>query len=206
MSDILWATDNEYGVPALILGEADLTPPGVVAPVVVWGSTRRSSVKTGTLCFYTDDYRFAGLWNASELPRAGAVCEPNYSVFADTPVAVAMWATYRKRWLARQWQADGATVWVDLCVAREHMWINLLGVPRGWQRYSTAAWDSRVNELDSELETARAHAAGYPFTLLVYGGGKAVREWCTGRPNVVHVGHRSDARKRPGQGSRTSGQ
>lgn len=51
------------------------------------------------------------------------------------------------------------------------------------------------------LATAEQQAAGYPFTLLVYGGGKLVAQWAK-RPNVVHVGHRASVRKRPGQGSR----
>lgn len=203
MADEIFPSDNEWGVPSLTLSHQEATPPAVTAPVVVWGSTRRRRVDVGTWCFYADDYRFSAVWADPDAPLgAGATVECNYSIFDDSPAAVALWAVYRKRWLAAYWQRAGAEVWVDLCVAQRHAALNLLGVPRGWQRYATAGWDSRVSDLDAEMQLASQHAAGWPFTLIVYGGGRAVTEWCLGRPNVVRVGHRSDARKRPGEGSR----
>jgi hypothetical protein len=203
VADLLFPSDNEWGVPALTLGEPEAAPPAVTAPIAVWGSTTRRS-QVATWCFYCDDYRFAGLWrepDAALIGGAGALVEPNYSVFDDSPAAVAIWAVYRKRWLAAYWQRAGASVWVDVCVAHRHAALNLLGVPRGWQRYATAGWDARVGDLDFELELCRRHAAGWPFTLMVYGGGQLVTEWCR-RADVVHVGHRADARKRPGEGTR----
>lgn len=205
MPDLLFPTDNEYGIPSLLPQQ----PVGVNAPVIVWGSTARDTKHAGTICFYCDDYRFAAVWDHPErvlASGAGAIVEPNYSVLDDTPMAVALWHTYRKRWLARYMQQAGLTVWVDLCVPSHFSAVNLIGVPRGWGQYATAAWDARVTDIEEELDVAKRHAAGYPFTLMVYGGGKRVTTECArlqaiGHP-IVRVGHRSDARKRLGQGTR----
>lgn len=202
--DLLFPTDNEWGIPALTLGAPCSAPPPVQAPFIPWGSVRRTA-HAATWCFYVDDYRFTNVWADPDAPlrtSAGALVECNFSVFDDSPAAVAIWAIYRKRWLSAYWQRAGVAVWVDLCVAPRHAALNLLGVPRGWQRYATAAWDARVGDLDGEFEVARGHAAGWPFTLLVYGGGKAVAEWCAQHPGVVHVGHRSSDRHRPGESAR----
>lgn len=206
MTDLLFPSDNEYGIPSLLIQQQQLA---VQAPVIVWGSTARDVRTAGTLCFYCDDYRFNALWSHPERvldTGAGAVVEPNYSVLTDTPVAVALWHTYRKRWLGRFFQNAGMTVWVDLCCPVNLQHINLIGVPRGYQNYATAAWDARVDDLDHELETARNNAAGYPFSFLVYGGGRKVTQWASesqakGNP-VIRVGHRADARKRAGQWNR----
>lgn len=206
MTDIIFPSDNEYGIPVLKKQEAGL---GAESPVIVWGSTARSIKSAGTVCFYCDDYRFNALWSHPERlmdSGAGAVVECNYSIFDDTPMAVAIWHTFRKRWLARFWQEAGLNIWVDICVPPHYAAINLIGVPRGWGHYATAAWDSRVQDLDLELDVACNNAAGYPFTLLVYGGGSRVTQWCKesqadGKP-IIRVGHRSDARKRHGQWNR----
>jgi hypothetical protein len=152
-----------------------------------------------------DDYRFEALWKAPNRiveQKSAAAFEPNYSVFDTTPRAVAIWAIYRKRFLAKHWQGHGVRIWVDLCVSHRHSDLTLLGVPRGWQRYATRGFDARVGDLDFELSQAQRHAEDAPFTLAVYGGGKASRAWCLNRPNVVHVPAWNAERKRPGEGSR----
>lgn len=207
MTDIIYPSDNEYGIP--VLKSQSHFSLGVEQPVIVWGSKSRSIKQAGTICFYTDDYRFNGVWNdptTALLPGAGAYVEPNFSVFDSSPLATVIWQTYRKRWLARFLQEAGCTVFVDLCVPDHFAHVNLLGVPRGWQHYATAAWDARIADLELEYSVAKRHSAGYDFTLLVYGGGKMVTQWCAesqakGYP-VVRAGHRSDARKRPGEWTR----
>jgi hypothetical protein len=203
MPDLLFPSGNKWGVPDLQL-MPERCAPAVQAPLVAWGSVSRTS-HAGTWAFYVDDYRFAALWGDPEAPLrtgASAMVEANYSVYDDSPVAVALWAIYRKRWLAALWQRAGALVWVDLCVSRQHSDLTLLGVPAGWQRFATAGFDLRAGDLDHELETAVRHSAGAPFTLLVYGGGAETRAWCAGRANVLHAPRAADQRKRPGEGTR----
>ena len=136
---------------------------------------------------------------------AGGLVEPNFSIFDETPPAVAAWRIYQKRWVTRSWQeaAPSLPIWVDLCVAEAHRGLALLGVPRGWQRYATAGWDRHgSDELDGDLEQAVSHSAGAPFTLLVYGGGSEVDAWCSNRANVIRVPHRRADAFRPAQGTR----
>lgn len=201
--DLIFPGSNDWGVPAL-QPEPEAHQPAVDTPCVAWGSVSRSAC-VGTWAYYVDDYRFEAVWRSPDTPlRSGAlgIVEPNWSVFLDTPRAQALWAVYRKRWLAAYWQRTGARVWVDLCVSHQHADLSLMGVPAGWQRYATAGWDGRVADLDIELAQARERAAGAPYTLLVYGGGAATREWCSGRADVVHCSRSADTRNRPGQGTR----
>ena len=202
--EIILPTDNDLGVPCLAPPVRLDHAPQVTAPVLAWGSVRRTA-NASTWAFYVDDYRFANLerdWLAPMRAGARELCEPNYTVHDDTPRAAAIWATYRKRYAARLWQDAGALVWVDLCTSPVHSDLTLLGVPPGWQRYATAGWDCRIADLDRELELAVRHSAGAPFTLLVWGGGAQTRAWCQSRVGPVHVGRGADSRPRPGEGTR----
>ncbi len=206
MSDLLFPSDNEYGIPVLEKQPLQL---GVPQPVIVWGSTSRSIKNAGTLAYYTDDYRFEALWRRPEAALetgAGAAVECNFTITDSSPLAVVIWQTYRKRYLARFWQNAGISIYVDLCVPPHFQHINLLGVPRTWGQYATAAWDSRLADLELELKVAKSHAAGFPYSVIVYGGGKKVGTECArlqalGHP-IIRVAHRSDARKKIGQWNR----
>lgn len=202
--ELILPSDNPLGIPSLVLPPRLEHAPQVTAPVLAWGSVRRTA-NASTWAFYVDDYRFNALEHDWLLPmRSGAreLIEVNYTVHDDTPRAVAIYRTYQKRHAARVWQDAGAEVWVDLCVSPVHADLVLLGVPEGWQRYATAGWDCRVGDLDRELELAVRHSAGAAFTLLVWGGGAATRAWCQARANCVHVGRGADSRVRPGEGTR----
>lgn len=205
MPDLIFPSSNKWGIPDLTPEPASPHRPALHAPFVAWGSVARKANPGGTWGFYVDDYRFDGVWRDPDVvlrTGAGAMVEPNYSVFEDTPAAVAMWAVYRKRWLAAYWQRAGAAVWVDLCMPEAHGELALLGVPTGWQRFATAGWDRRVADLDTELAWAVERSAGAAFTLLVYGGGREVREWCQSRAGAMHCPRASDGKHRPGEGTR----
>ncbi len=175
--DAIWPSDNEWGIPLLdITRQCD----AVDLPIETWGAKGRK-VKAGTYHFYTEDYRFNAIWeNPQQLLIAGCVnvVEPNFSVYDQVPRAVAIWATYRKRWLARYWQSQGVRVIVDLNVARPYDDINLMGVPKGWKAYATRGYSERLQSLDEEFAIAKKHAETDGVLFVVYGGGKAVREWC----------------------------
>lgn len=174
--DTIWPSDNDYGIPSLVLErQADAFD----LPIETWGAKGRGR-KVGTYHFYTEDYRFEAIWRRpDQLLQAGCVnvVEPNFSVYDQAPVAVAVWQTYRKRWLARYWQSMGLRVFVDLNVARLHDAINLMGVPRGWRAYATRGYTERLQALDDELAIARKHAGTNDVLFLVYGGGGKVQEW-----------------------------
>jgi len=175
--DSLWPTDNEWGIPSLdITRQADAFD----VPIETWGAKRRN-LKVGTYHFYTEDARFNTVWQKPDMVvSAGCVnaVEPNFSVYDQVPRAVALWATFRKRWLARYWQSRGIRIFVDLNVARPYDDLNLLGVPRGWRSYATRGYESRLDMTAEELAIARAHAGSDSVLFMVYGGSAKVRDWC----------------------------
>jgi hypothetical protein len=175
--DSLWPTDNEWGVPLL---DIERQANAFDVPIETWGAKGRGK-KAGTYHFYTEDSRFATIWQKPDMVvQAGCVnaVEPNFSVYDQFPRAVALWATFRKRWLARYWQSCGIRIFVDLNVARPYDDLNMLGVPRGWLAYATRGYESRLDGTAAELEIARTHAGTSSVLFLVYGGSAKVRDWC----------------------------
>jgi len=193
--DALWPSDNQLGIPSLLLSmQAD----AVDLPVVVWGSVSRNTRMSGTWAFYTDDYRFEHLWtDPSLIIKTGCVnaIEPNYSIYNQTPPAVATWQIYRKRWMARYWQSKGLRIFVDLNVNRAFAEDNLQGVPAGWSAFASRGYNERVNDLAFELSLAQG-VAGKKDGLLfvVYGGGSIVKSFCMDN-GLVHIPEQQDGHK-----------
>ncbi len=193
MPDTLWPTDNEWGVPLLDINrQADAFD----LPIETWGAKGRKN-KAGTYHFYTEDYRFSAIWtNPYQLLEAGCInaVEPNFSVYDQVPRAVALWQTYKKRWLARYWQSQGVRIFVDLNVARPYDDINMLGVPKGWQAYATRGYSARLQALGEEYEIAKRHSVNGSVTFMVYGGGVEVKKWC-GDKGVTWIAEDMDRAK-----------
>ena len=191
--DSLWPSDNEWGIPTLdITRQANAFD----LPIETWGGKGRRK-QAGTYHFYTEDTRFNAIWQRpDQLVAAGCinVVEPNFSVYDQVPRAAALWATFRKRWLARYWQSCGIRVFVDLNVARPYDDLNMIGVPKGWQAYATRGYTSRLDMTGEELEIAKSHAQTDSVLFMVYGGGKAVKEWC-GEHGAVWVAEDMDRAK-----------
>lgn len=193
--DALWASDNQLGIPSLLLSmQAD----ALDLPFVIWGSVSRKTRMNGTWGFYTDDYRFEALWkdpSALLATNCVSVIEPNFSIYSQTPPAVATWQIYRKRWLARYWQSKGVRVFVDLNVNKLFSEDNLLGIPNGWSAFATRGYSERINDLRFELGIARS-VAGKKDGLLfvVYGGGKTIQTFCMDN-GLIHLPEQEDAHK-----------
>lgn len=198
--DAVFPAANWLGIPDL---DADLSADCVPLPVLAWGSVARSRGHSGTWHCYVEDARFSALLpDPSRLVSTGATaaCEPNISVYEDTPTALALASVYRKRWVARYWQTCGVRVFVDVNVParlldRPETWF---GVPPGWAAFSTRGYDRRVEDLELEYATVR-RLADRPLFLVV-GGGRLVAAWCAGRPGVVHSGYRGKREVYSGQG------
>lgn len=173
-----WETDNDWGVPLL---EASRCAPLLPLPLVPWASQAQKKEMKGTWHFYIEDRKFEGLWcGCDRLLQSSplALIEPNFSVPWDAPGAVAVYQTYRKRWIARTLQAAGIFVIVDLNVDYRHERINLLGVPQGWTAYATrgSAWDSEI--LMRQWVIARQHSGVERPLFIVYSGGNRVERLC----------------------------
>lgn len=191
MTDLKFASDNDLEIPMLDIG---MQAKALHLPLLGWGSIKRGKrVNRGTWHFYRDDYKFKALWDTPDkllLTECNCVIEPNLSVFPQTPLAVAIELTYKKRWLSRYWQAHGVEILVDLNVAYEHSRLNLLGVPQGWKAYASHGYSERLEDLDYEYSLARERAGAEPL-FLVYGGGKAVADRCKERGWIHAQEHRN---------------
>ena len=179
-----YPSDNEWDVPCLL---RELQGAPVVPPVCSWGSVSRSSWMPGTWVMFVDDARFGRLLRSPlQLTASGchAAAEPNISLYDDSPMAEAIWAIYRKRWVARSWQDVGIRVLVDLNVPERYSRMNLLGVPRGWRAYATRGYANRPDSFVAECELAQEWAGG-GATVLVFGGGKRVQHACSGTPGAL---------------------
>ena len=183
IEDQLFPSDNILEVPTL---REDMQAKAVQIPFVCFGEQRRTydMQGTGTLHFYTDDYRFRAIYEHPDRilqHNPANIVEPNFSLFNDTPIAFGLQHIYKKRFLARACQEKGIKVFVDLNVAPKYYKVNLLGVPRGWSSYCTRGYQDRINQTAFELEMARQWADGNPLTFVVYGGGKPVQQFCRDR-------------------------
>lgn len=198
-ADILWPSGNELGIPDLLPG---LQADGVVFPATLWGTVGKAKSMPGTWVAYTRDDRLERLWyDPTGLleSRPAAAIEPNFSTHPQMPRAVVIWATYRKRWIARFWQSRGVRVFVDLSVAPEWAELNLAGVPKGWRSYATRAHadGGGVEAIEEHHRIAVAHAGTDQITFVVYGGWKSTRELCAARgwawiPEQLHKARGED--------------
>lgn len=192
--DALWASDNQLGIPSLLLSmQAD----ALDLPLVIWGSISRKTRMNGTWGFYTDDYRYESLWKDPSLLLATncvSAIEPNFSVYNQTPPAVATWQIYRKRWMARYWQSKGIRIFVDLNVNKTFAEDNLMGVPAGWSSFATRGYSERLNDIKFELGLAQGVAGKKDILFVVYGGGKDVKIFCMDN-GLIHIAEQQDGHK-----------
>ncbi len=181
----MFPSTNPYDIPDLLPQPAF----EIASPVIQWGSISRGVRMPGTWVFYVEDYRFSRLLREPlQLPATGcnAATEPNITLFDQSPIAEAIWNTFRKRTLARQWQMAGVNVLVDLNVPERHRDVCMLGVPRGWTMFATRGYAARPNDLRLELAIAREWG-GSTAQVLVYGGGKGIEEICRSERGALYV-------------------
>ena len=186
MGDYLYPTDNEYQIPTLL---SDRQPVHVELPLAPWGAEGRYKKGIATYHFYVDDYRFEQLFkNPILLLQSGcrAVVEPNVSIHDQTPVAIALYQIYRKRYLARYLQECGLQVWADLNVSPHLEEWNALGIPQGYNAFFTRGVSGWQPTLDRHLQMAQRISGLQHPNLVVYGGGKDIADWCMAK-QVVHI-------------------
>jgi len=174
-SDVLFPSDNEFGIPCLDLGRMATE---VLLPVLKWGTIKRYAKVIGTYHFYTDDYKMTALWRDPSpvvLSGCAAAVEPNFSINEQMPRAVALNRIYQKRWIARWWQERGLPMFVDMNVSPRYAQDNLLGVPRGWKSYWTRGSEEHLMTTLEEYELACMKAGGRSIIFVVYGGGNRVQ-------------------------------
>lgn len=194
--DRLFPSDNEYEIPSLRLDRQPVS--GLLLPFCGWGIYSRSKTNVGTFHFYVDDYRFNNIWLHPEkmIETGCSECvEPNFSLFDTTPIAYGMQLLYKKRWIARWLQECGIRIWIDLHVSPKFKKLNLLGVPAGYNAFATRGVADYPDYLYDEIDIARKVSGLDTPNMIVYGGGKKVRDICLNNGIVFVEQYMVDMRK-----------
>lgn len=186
--DASYPSDNDAEIPNLRM---DMMATECTKPFCAWGEQKRTfnMCYQGVLHFYVDDYRFNSLYEHPEKilkMHPKNIVEPNFSLYADTPIAFGLQAIYKKRWIARCMQERGIKVFVDLNVNAKFYKLNMLGVPMGWTAFCTRGYSDRLNNLEYEYEIAKAWAQGEEPLFVIYGGGSACKFFAQ-RNNCIYI-------------------
>lgn len=186
LSDVIYESNNNYDIPNLLLeqqaGKLEL-------PFSAWGAETRQKKGISTYHFYVDDYRFENIWkDPTKVLLSGCkqLVEPNLSLFDTTPVAWGLQQIYKKRWISRYFQECGIKIYADLNVAQKFYEYNQMGIPEGYNAFFTRGYSERLEYLKAEHEIARRISGKDIPNLLVYGGGKDVRDYCV-KNSLVYV-------------------
>ncbi len=177
VEDVLFPSDNMYDIPNL---REDMQAGHLLLPFAPYGLGRKK--RSGeTIHFYVDDYRFSALWkNPAKFlyNKPTAAVEPNYSLCDTTPLSFGLQFIYQKRWISRFWQENGIRIYVDLNVSQKFDEYNLMGIPDGYNAFATRGARGGIGLLKKKLAIA-SRISGFDIpNLIVYGGGKAVHEFC----------------------------
>ena len=186
LGDFVYPSNNEFDIPTLLM---DNMPVHLELPLNPWGAEARYKKGITTYHFYVDDYRFEQLFkDPIKLLESGcrAIVEPNCSIHDQTPMAHAIWQTYRKRYLCRYLQECGLQIWVDLNVSPHFEEVNALGVPDGYNAFCTRGVSGWLETTERHWRMAQRISGLDKPNMFVYGGGDDVAEWCKAH-DVVHV-------------------
>lgn len=184
--DVIYDSDNDFEIPNLLL---DMQAGRLELPLSPWGANSRLNNNITTYHFYVDDYRFNKLFkDPTNLICSGcrAIVEPNCSLHDQMPIAYGLHRIYQKRWIARYCQECGILVYADLNVAEKFRAYNRLGIPKGYNAFMTRGITDSVALLANDLQEAREISGLERPNLLVYGGGKDIKEFCK-KNNLLYV-------------------
>lgn len=193
-ADVLYESNNIFDIPNLLLSRQ---AGRLTLPFAAWGAESRQKKDVATYHFYVDDYRFEAIWrDPAKVLASGctAIVEPNLSLFDTTPVAWGMAQIYRKRWISRYFQECGVSVYADLNVSCKFYEYNKMGIPSGYNAFCTRGYADRLEYLKAEHDMAKEISGNDTPNLIVYGGGKAVREYCAAH-SLVYVEQLMTAKK-----------
>ena len=184
--DAIYESDNGWGIPTL---DDTMQARCIEAPIKKWGEQGHVYyTNAGLIHFYVDDIRFESIWRHPEIiadTHPHNVCEINYSMFNDMPLSFVLWRIFKKRWLARYWQARGISIFVDVFSCEKWWEYNLLGVPLTWRAFCMRGHADQENLIDDAYGRLIARSSGDKLLFLVFGGGKKIEEFCI-RKNIVY--------------------
>jgi hypothetical protein len=170
----------DWGIPSL---SPDTLCQHVPDRFFLWRTKKLSEARGCTLCFYCWDAKLEQLWRRPThyshlFLRHGvaALIEPDYSLWADDPLVVQAYNTYRTRFLGRYWQEAGLQVipslnWSD---ARSFSFC-FAGIPHNAPVVATVCRTPGGDDCDRRAflrGLAEAVKQVRPRNVLVYGGGE----------------------------------
>lgn len=163
---------GKYDLPRLKSGYA--APPGRMLP---FNMAKTATDTNAGIHFFIDDYQFERVWRSprryAELLRPfQCVCAPDFSLYADMPLAMKIWNVYRCLTIGAYWQKQGLNVvptlqWAeprtfDFCFngipTGAMVAVSTLGAAKG--RLSRQMWTAGMKEAIRQLQ---------PSTILLYG-------------------------------------
>jgi hypothetical protein len=110
----LFPSDHPLGIPTL-----HHTPLSAIPDYLV-GYRQRIRARAfdpdrAAVHFFLDDYRFETVWSRplkalEHLRKYRTLLTPDFSLYADWPLAMQQWNVYRNRWCGRYWQELGFQV------------------------------------------------------------------------------------------------
>jgi len=131
--------------------------------------------------FFIDDYQFERVWNdpgkyIEKLSQYKAVLTPDFSPYADMPLAIQIYNHYRKHWIGRLWQENGVTVIPTIRASLDERSLEwyLDGEPHEGVVAISAVWTSTKEGKDYFLNKEYKNMVEIlnPKKILVYGGNK----------------------------------
>lgn len=163
---------GKYDLPRLSGGYS--TPPWRMLP---FNMAKTATDTNAGIHFFIDDYQFERVWRSprryAELLRPfQCVCTPDFSLYADMPLAMKIWNVYRSLVIGAYWQKQGLKVvptlqWAeprtfDFCFngipTGAMVAVSTLGAAKG--RLSRQMWQAGMKEAIRQL---------HPTTILLYG-------------------------------------
>ena len=196
---VWYPSSNDWGIPDLL---PELCYSGELCNTIyTYRAGRNHESVCGIVTMFIHDYKFEVAWNypsrsvnSLKSRQWAAVCEPNFSLWADAPKAENVHNAYRTRWCARNWQEHGISVIPVLNWSTpdsyEYAW---LGIPRG-VRYAAVETQSCSREYEA-WSVGLASALDYvrPETLIVYG--KLKKGQVVNYNHVVYTGFKTMKRQ-----------
>lgn len=85
-------------------------------------------------------------------------------------------------------------MYADLNVAQKFAEYNKMGIPKGYNAFFTRGLDGWMESLKSDLEVAREISGLQTPNLIVYGGGKEIKEFCQNN-NLLYITDFINAKK-----------
>jgi len=104
----LFESSNEFGIP-------DTLSQDINTKYELQEYRSRKNISTKICHFFLDDRLFEAVWSRTNksteiVSKYHAVLSPDFSIYADMPIAVQIWQIYRSRWIARYWQEKNIKV------------------------------------------------------------------------------------------------